>query len=154
MLLVLTLIVGVLGMHALVLISTAPAAGEQMPTSVAMAAAAGPEGPDPVSVGVRDPAAMEGMTTAQPIGDDLEHAAPSGPDAGHGPMPSSMHHLLHLCLAILAALLAIGMAAFALWPAQRPDHQGISIGPLVRQAPRRRAPPTSERLAQLCVLRN
>ncbi len=105
-------------------------------------------------VGPHNPAAMTAAAmVVQSVAEHPEHAADPRHGADHGSMPSSMHQVLHLCLAILAALLVLGMAALALWPTQRPGHQAISLGMLVCRVPRRRPPPTSVRLAQLCVLR-
>lgn len=147
MLLVLPLILGVLCMHALVLIGAAPAIGGHMngPGSVATAPGAAQGMPAHASAGTTDAAAASPL--AQQGTDHSVHGA------GHGSMPSSMHQILHLCLAILAALLVLGMAALALWPTLRPDRRHVRIRALVRRAPRRRPPPTSVRLAQLCVLR-
>lgn len=134
-LLALTLIVGVLCMHALVLIDAAPAAGEQVQPPVAAAHAVpahAPAGPH---------------TTA------VTAAVMHGPDvAGHGSMPSS-HQVMHLCMAILAAMVVLGAVVLALWRTVRADCQGLSTAALVRRAPLRRPPPTSVRLAQLSVLR-
>ncbi|GAY10972.1 hypothetical protein [Pseudonocardia sp. N23] len=77
-------------------------------------------------------------------------AGPAGPAGGH----SVLHDLLHLCLAVLTILLALAGAvllAVVVARATRPDtiHRGgrPAAGP-------RAPPPTSVRLAQLCVLRN
>lgn len=148
MLLMLTLILGVLCMHALILVGTSPTGGGHSVGPGPGAAASGPthEMPAHASAGTGD------ATAASP----LVHAGSDHSDrgAGHGSTPSAMHHVLHLCLAILAALLVVGAVALALRHTLRPDRPGVPIGALVRRAPCWPPPPTSVRLAQLCVLRN
>lgn len=144
MLLVLALIVGVLGMHALVVLPSA--AGHRMPSPVVTAPAVADNGAVHIATAVHDGTAPAAAAGVQLVSDH------PGPGGGHGSSPS--HHVLHLCLAILAALVVLGMAALALWPLQRPDRHEVAIGALTGRAPRRRPPPTSVRLAQLCVLRN
>ncbi len=172
MLLLFTLVIGVLGMHALVLLPSRPDVGGQVaaPDAPFVVAAPGPgqaeradaspgtpTHPMPVPVHVAPPVNMavpDGIT-AVPVGpgpDQPGHGADRSP--GHGSMPSSLHQILHLCLAILAALLVLGAIALALWCTLRPDRHAIRISTLDGRAPRRRPPPTSVRLAQLCVLRN
>lgn len=141
-LLLLALIVGVLGMHALVLVPGTGADARMSPPAAMVHSAvhAGPDhGPAPAT-----PATPVASTTV-----DLP-----GGGAGHGPMPSAVQHGLHLCLAVMAALLVLGVTALVLSRTARPDRPDAPIGALVRRAPRRRPPPTSVRLAQLCVLRN
>lgn len=147
MLFVLPLILGVLCMHALILIGTAPVTDGHIsrPGAAATAPGAAQDMPAHASAGTTD------ATAAYPIAQQGTDHSVHG--AGHGSMPSSMHQILHLCLAILAALLVLGMAALALWPTLRPDRRHVRIRALVRRASRRRPPPTSVRLAQLCVLR-
>lgn len=178
MLLLFALVVGVLGMHALVLLPARPdvdgpvaapdaavVAADPGPWHAQRAGAAPGTPPRPMtpamamtvsdgaagSHGSAEPdvmtAATGGQEPARP-----GHGASHGP--GDGSMPSSLHQVLHLCLAILSALLALGAIALALWRTVRPDRHATRISRLEGRAPPRRPPPTSVRLAQLCVLRN
>lgn len=130
-LLVLTLVLGVLSMHALVLVDA-----EHVGAAPDVAATSMVHGAPAHQAPVADPSMAGGA----------DHP-------GHGPAPSMLHHVLHLCLAIMAALLVVGAVALVLWHTVQPDRRAVRIGALVRRAPRR-PPSTSVRLAQLCVLRN
>lgn len=147
MLLVLTLIVGVLCMHALVLIGTSPAGGGHS-VGHGPVAASSPIQAMPVHASAGTGDAVPASPLVAEGSDHADHGA------RHGSTPSAMHHVLHLCLAILAALVVVGAAALVLWRTLRPDRTSVPIGALVRRAPDRPPPPTSVRLAQLCVLRN
>jgi hypothetical protein len=81
---------------------------------------------------------------------------PEMPGVEHSPdpMPAS-HELLHLCLAVLAAAIALGLTAVAVTILTRRDH--YTAAPCPREVvlvPPRPPPRTAVRLAQLCVLRN
>jgi hypothetical protein len=80
-------------------------------------------------------------------------AAMAGPAGSNG--HAALHDLLHLCLAVLTALALLAVAALlALFVGGRPAG-GDSFAVLGRPVVGPRAPPpTSVRLAQLCVLRN
>lgn len=83
-------------------------------------------------------------------------AVPETPGVEHppDPMPAS-HELLHLCLAVLAAAIALGLAAVAVTILTRRDHHMADPWPReVVLVPPRPPPRTAIRLAQLCVLRN
>jgi hypothetical protein len=178
MLILFALVVGVLGMHALVLLPARPDVDGPVaaPDAAVVAAVSGPGHAQragaapgtpprptapPLTMTVSDgavgphrsaePDVMAAATVGQELG-RLGHGAGHGP--GDGSMPSSLHQVLHLCLAILSALLALGAIALALWRTVRPDRQATRISRLEGRAPPRRPPPTSVRLAQLCVLRN
>jgi hypothetical protein len=70
------------------------------------------------------------------------------------PMPTS-HELLHLCLAVLAAAIALGLAAVVVTILTRRDNHTAAPCPReVVPVPPRPPPRTAVRLAQLCVLRN
>jgi hypothetical protein len=87
----------------------------------------------------------------------VEHAVPamaaSSEMPGHGPM-SMPHTLMHLCLAILAAAIVLGLLAVAvavlLGQQVSPPRTPTPVATRPSRPPRRSA----LRLAQLCVLRN
>lgn len=138
-----TLVLGVLGMHALVLIGSSPAASGSHAAGPALVAA--------MSGAVAHVPSHDAAVSVDSIAAPVDHTGQGG---GHGSMPSMLHHALHLCLAILAALLVVGAVALVLWRTLGPDRAEVPIGVLVRRVPRLRPPSTSVRLAQLCVLRN
>jgi hypothetical protein len=134
MLLLVAVMLGVVAMHAL-------AAGD--------CAECGP-GPGMPPVG----AAAAGM------GGEMDVAGPHAVPVDHGrpgPMPEPMSHdVLHLCLAVLAAAIVLGLTAVAYATRSRrgagPDRRASNeIGTVWPRPPPRR---TAVRLAQLCVLRN
>lgn len=140
MLLVLTLVLGVLGMHALVLVGSSIAATGSHPSGPALVVATSN--------------AVQLMTGHDVAGSAATEAGHSDRSGGHGSTPSLLHHAMHLCLAILAALLVVGAVALVLWRTLSPDRGDVPVGARVRRPPRRLTPPTSVRLAQLGVLRN
>lgn len=79
----------------------------------------------------------------------------SGFESSQPNAPSSaLHDLLHLCLAVLTALLAFAAAALLALLAWRGTRRHASTTGGRPVAGPRAPPPTSVRLAQLCVLRN
>ncbi|WP_433505499.1 hypothetical protein ACQP04_02720 [Pseudonocardia halophobica] len=95
------------------------------------------------------PAKTEVMLLAAPLL-GLSGLESSQPDAPR----SALHDLLHLCLAVLTALLALAAAALlALFVGRATHRDGSPAGGLPVAGPQA-PPPTSVRLAQLCVLRN
>ncbi|RTL61629.1 MAG: hypothetical protein EKK42_34605 [Pseudonocardiaceae bacterium] len=73
---------------------------------------------------------------------------------GHGGR-SVLHDLLHLCMAVLSALTLLAAAALLAWFLGGRTGRSDSVRGVWQPAPGPRAPPpTSVRLAQLCVLRN
>jgi hypothetical protein len=81
------------------------------------------------------------------------HQPPDGSQSPGAPESSALHHLLHICVAILIAALVIGVAVLlALVVTPRGLHRQRITRVLQVCVP---PPlPTSVRLAQLCVLRN
>ena len=70
-----------------------------------------------------------------------------------GPAPAA-HRMLHLCLAVLATVIQLGLALVGLLIlARRPRTPSCRVPRVVSLAPRP-PPPSAVRLAQLCVLRN
>jgi hypothetical protein len=104
------------------------------------------------------PTMAETMAVGSHVGPADSHAGRTGSRAGHtgcdyGSMPAS-HDLLHLCLAVLAVAVVLGLgdAAAAL---VRRGHRSASGRPAGVVTVQPRPPPrTAVRLAQLCVLRN
>jgi hypothetical protein len=80
----------------------------------------------------------------------IDTADPTWPSSGH----SMMHDLLHLCLAVLTALLALAAAALLAVVVARAGRSDTNRRGGRPVAGPRAPPPTSVRLAQLCVLRN
>ncbi|MFE7203387.1 DUF6153 family protein [Pseudonocardia alni] len=133
-LLVLPVLLGLVGMHALVVPAAAPDTGHQ----VAVAAS------------VVEPTDHRVDAAAAP-------SAPVSAAATHHPM-SADHgehdaHLLHLCLAVLAA---VGLGLVAAWLFLGRVMLPVSVTPARQRArgmPAQRPPPVPRRLAQLCVMR-
>ncbi|WP_143105647.1 DUF6153 family protein [Pseudonocardia ammonioxydans] len=134
-LLVLPVLLGLVGMHALVVpAAPAPETGHQ----VAIAAS------------VAGPTGHRADAAATP-------SAPVSAAATHHPM-STDHgehdaHLLHLCLAVLAA---VGLGLLAAWLFLGRLTLPVSVTPArqrARDMPAQRPPPVPRRLAQLCVMR-
>lgn len=152
-LLLLSLVLGVLGMHALVLLPAAPGVGGHVaaPAAPPIAATSDPSAGSAHPMGGPEHGAMPDGSSAAAVGQPSDR---SGHATGHGSTPPSLHHVLHLCLAILTALFLLVAIAPATWSTVRPDRHATPLSGLVRRAPRCRPPPTSVRLAQLCVLRN
>ena len=94
------------------------------------------------------PISMDAATSAAHPASAMELVA-AAPDPG----TTAMSMLMHLCLAVLAALLVLGMLAVAFAVlSRRPRAANISRAVVIAWP---RAPPrTAVRLAQLCVLRN
>ncbi|MBC3193170.1 hypothetical protein H7X46_19095 [Pseudonocardia sp. C8] len=136
-LLVLPVLLGLIGMHALI----APAAPS--PPADPGHTAAGHAVHRSTDHGAHRP---DRPVTASPVTTGHEQ-----PPAGHGDHDAA--HLLHLCLAVLAAA---GLALVSAWlflgrlalpsSAAPARHRGRGI-------PAARPPPVPRRLAQLCVLR-
>ena len=78
------------------------------------------------------------------------HAAGAGPLGRH----SALHDLLHLCLAVLTALLVLSVAALFALLTGSATRRGTPLGGGRPTVGPRAPPSTSVRLAQLCVLRN
>ncbi|GAA1381282.1 hypothetical protein GCM10009613_06950 [Pseudonocardia kongjuensis] len=136
-LLVLPVLLGIVGMHALVAPAAAPTmdTGHQVEAEAAMAAHAD----------------LRAEVASAP-------STPVPATAAHDPMPAEhgehgTAHLLHLCLAILAAA---GLALLAAWLFLGRLTLPASVTPTRRRArgmPAQRPPPVPRRLAQLCVMR-
>jgi hypothetical protein len=167
MVLLLALILGVLGMHALVMppmtmsaditrttvTDTIPAPtvtgdAHVTPTS-APANGAEPHATAMTASGqaVSAMAASEGTASSAAV-----TIAQAGSDPT-SPMPD--HGMAHMCLAVLAAALALALAAALLTAVSHQVGASTHRAPgLVRTAPRRPPPDHAVRLAELCVLRN
>lgn len=145
---VLALLLGVVAMHAMV----APMTDDRA-ASISPADHTGPAFVSVAPLPMISQGAMVGGSSAgvaRPESATLSSGGPSDPAA---PMPMA-HDIMHLCLAVLAAVVALGVAMIVLIVGARERSSA---------APRRtrsvtfaaRPPPrTAVRLAQLCVLRN
>lgn len=148
--LVSALIAGLLGMHALVVAQ--PDHATHSAPAAAMIAAAEHAGSRPGAAPVESAAALAPTPEASSQPHGMSFVAPGPPESqpagGHGG-----HQVLHLCLAILTALLlliaAVGCAVL-LGSVRAAPWARVGCG---RRRPPVRPPPTSVRLAQLCVLR-
>ncbi|MFP5070857.1 DUF6153 family protein [Pseudonocardia nantongensis] len=135
-LLVLPVLLGLVGMHALV----APAAFPATDTGHQVAVDASVAGHTDLRADASTPpsAPVSAAATDDPMpADHGEHDA----------------HLLHLCLAVLAA---VGLALLAAWVFLGRLTLPVSVTParqLARSMPAQRPPPVPRRLAQLCVMR-
>ncbi|TCK21456.1 DUF6153 family protein [Pseudonocardia endophytica] len=129
---VVALVLGLLGMHALVV---GDAGMRDAPMSMDSIPAAAPSEPRSVDRAGEGPAAMPAV------------------NASHGDHGPSTHPMLHLCLAVLAGLmvLLLGIALLRTEPAAVTTTAERGRG---RREPPVRPPPTSVRLARLCVMRN
>ena len=92
------------------------------------------------------------MPSAGDHGTALPAPAAGSASGGHDPM-SALHHMLHLCLAVVTALLLAAVVLLAVLSLRGDRAGAASAGPR-GTGPRAPPPPTSVRLAQLCVLRN
>ena len=144
MLLLGALILGVLAMHSFVV---APAAHSSAPRAVAAswtATVAPDHAPDADMVSAAPVAATDAMS--------LEQEDVGGDATGHG-SSSGLHDLMHLCMAVLAGVVLVIVAALlvlavsAVYRILRTSQRAIVTRPA--QPP----PRTAVRLAQLCVLR-
>lgn len=137
-LLMVALVLGVVAMHTMVL---APGGGHD--------SAAGGSGHVAAAMSSGPPQAV--MDASFPAVHDQAHQDSA---THHGPgSPAAIHDLLHLCLAVLAAL-AVMAALAVVWltaaAATRPHLEPGSGA----TAPARPPPRSAVRLALLCVLRN
>lgn len=143
---VLAVILGLLGMHALVVANGAHSMST--PSQAVLAS------PDTASPMVGSPTVTIPMPSAVVAGADGVAPAdgddPPAPQGDH----SAGHQMLHLCLAVLAALIVLLTALLPAVLRGLPGSPGGSNAGRTRSAPRRRPPPTAVRLAQLCVMRN
>jgi hypothetical protein len=138
-LLILSIAAGLIAMHHLGA-HTPDMHGPDM-SSPAMATAA----PDQAT---EQPISMDAATRAAHPASGMELAA-AAPDPG----TTTMSMLMHLCLAVLAGLLVLGMLAVAFAILSRPP-RAANVSRSVVIAWPRPPPRTAVRLAQLCVLRN
>ena len=137
-LLVLPVLLGLVGMHALVAPAAAPATDTAHQVAVATS--------------------VVGHTDLRADAASAPPAAPVSAAAAHGPMPADhgehdAAHVLHLCLTVLAA---VGLALLAAWLFLGRLTLPVSVTParqLARGMPAQRPPPVPRRLAQLCVMR-
>ena len=129
LLVMLALIAGVLGMHALVV------DGHDMQNGVAAHHATAEPATGPIAVAQMD---ADALMPAQ-------SGTPAGPmDVAHG--------LLHLCLAVLAAIALLLLGLFSVATPAAVAARLLLRGPA--PSPARPPPRSAVRLALLCVLRN
>ncbi|WP_234027740.1 hypothetical protein [Pseudonocardia dioxanivorans] len=140
-------------MHTAVAIPPTAVHGGSVTAAAEATIASATASPDPAaafSSGPRAAAAEVVVASAMSGMDDGALTGPAEPAGGH----SALHDLLHLCLAVLTALLALAVAALLAFVLGRTAQPGtITRGGRPVVGPRA-PPPTSVRLAQLCVLRN
>ncbi len=138
--LVLPVLLGLLGMHALAAppvssgVHHAPAAAPVVTHGGTLHDAPGPAHPGPHGVA---PAGAQGAAHPDPRG--VPHDGAS--------------HLLHLCLAVLAAGVVLAAAVLLAGFAPLPSSRGPAGPGSPRTAPVARPPPVPRRLALLCVSR-
>jgi len=154
-LLVLVLAAGLIGMHHLIAGHPDALAGATQPVAASAMVAMGPvvASGAAASTGIR-PVAGRAATPGQ---DGPGFAvAPSARISGPGPVMNMpvMDMLMHACLAVLAALSVLALAAaVGLLTLSRPADDRARPRPAVPHWARP-PPRTAVRLAQLCVLRN
>lgn len=139
-LLVLPVLFGLVGMHALVVPAAAPATdtGHQVAVAVSVTGPADHRADAASSASAAPSAPVSAAVADRPMSaDHSEHDA----------------HLLHLCLAVLAA---VGLGLLAAWLFLGRLTLPVSVTPARQRArgmPAQRPPPVPRRLAQLCVMR-
>lgn len=143
MLLVLAALVGIVAMHSMV----GPSHDEAMPAPSGLSLVA-----SPVEPGGHAHSAIAGPTVGVHVATVMTTAASSG----DGPMsPMSMPHaLMHLCLAVVATGIVLGLLAVVLVAVMPDQRSRLNRAPRTGVRPARPPLPTGARLAQLCVLRN
>lgn len=147
--LVLPVLLGLLGMHAL----AAPSAHSRVHDRPAVAAHLAPH---PASHSALHSALHDGPARAAAV---PAHPVPDGASAGatrpgpHGSSHNGAAHLLHLCLAVLVAGVVLAVAVLLSGWTPLPSSRG-PVGPgRPRTGPTGRPPPVPRRLALLCVSR-
>jgi hypothetical protein len=135
-LVVLALLVGVVAMHSL-----------PMPTP----AHAGPG----AAAATTDDLHGHGHAPAEMVAPVDPTSAGMSSEMRPGPaQPPDVHTMMHLCLAVLGALLLLVLRAVTFVVGTRSDADVVAIRVRIAALRPRPPPPTSVRLAQLCVLRN
>jgi hypothetical protein len=146
LLVVLALIAGVLGMHALVVAGHDRHIGVGDTGHHVMAEpATGPISTDHIATGH---ITVEPITAAAQMAADALMPA----QAGHSRPTDVAHGLLHLCMAVLAAIALLLLGLFAVATPTAVAGRLLLRGPA--PAPARPPPRSAVRLALLCVLRN
>lgn len=153
----LSLIVGVVTMHSTVAchaVGDATVGSHGSPASAPVAGSPHSGGTGEATLSdMSHMVSVESLTVAVPAALAVEVvSAMEDHSAPHDPM-SALHDLLHLCLAVLTGLLVLAAAvllALLLMRRLRPSAPGTARPVTGSRSP----PPTSVRLAQLCVLRN
>lgn len=96
------------------------------------------------------------VDTEMPAGHAVMSATadPYGDHTPDDPEPAPAHNMLHLCMAILCAVVPLLLLAWLLLRTMRPDDDGAATKPAWPRAPAR-PPPLGGRglLNSLCVLR-
>jgi hypothetical protein len=133
-LVVLALLVGVVAMHSL-----------PMP----MPAHAGPGAAAATTDDLHGHAPAEMVAPVDPTSAGMSSEMRPGPA-----QPPDVHTMMHLCLAVLGALLLLVLRAVTFVVGTRSDADVVAIRVRIAALRPRPPPPTSVRLAQLCVLRN
>nr|WP_062396770.1 DUF6153 family protein [Pseudonocardia sp. AL041005-10] len=142
--LVLPVLLGLLGMHAL----AAPPVSSGVHHAPAAAPAAAPVVTHGGTLHDSPGPSHPGAHGAAPAGEP--GAAHPGP---HGVPHDGASHLLHLCLAVLAAGVVLAAAVLLAGVAPLPSSRGPAGPGSPRTAPAARPPPAPRRLALLCVSR-
>jgi hypothetical protein len=150
-LLLLAVVLGVVIMHAPLAGSDVPAADE--PVSVGPMSTTDQEPP-----GVVDHAAAAVMTAGSAFASLVDGDVGGTHDmaAGdHDSMPAgALHDLMHLCLAVLAGLVVLGLAGFLAFLLYEPARSAAAVRSAPVIVPPGPPPRMAVRLAHLCVLRN
>ena len=143
-LLVVAALVGLVAMHSI--IGPSHDSAMQAPPSLSLMAS-------PVATDVHSGSEIVPSPPGGHVGTAMTH--PDGSDGGPMSPMSMPHALMHLCLAVMAAGIVLGLLAVAGFVAVTP-HQRTRVGRVARNGVRPARPPlpTATRLAQLCVLRN
>lgn len=143
--LVLPVLLGLLGMHAL----AAPSAHSGVHDRPAVTARPAPH--SGLHSALRDEPARAAAVPAHPVPDGASAGA-TRPDP-HGSSHDGAAHLLHPCLAVLVAGVVLAVAVLLPGWAPLPAWRG-PVGPgRPRTGPTGRPPPVPRRLALLCVSR-
>jgi hypothetical protein len=145
--LLLAVLLGIVTMHALV--------GESTATTVPVAAtptASHAQQPEHVDMSLLDGARMTTVTSAIAAAPGPMQASPTAPMPM--PMPTSSHDLMHLCLAVLVALVVLLTRLLLRSQVRLPETAPAPVTHSVDPTPRRPPPGHAVRQAELCVLRN
>jgi hypothetical protein len=156
-LLLLAVVLGVVVMHSPVAGPATPAATDPMPAGPMSLEpmAVTPSAVAPMPLGHGPPGAV--LTPGTGLASAVDAHLPSTQDGSagdHDSMPAgALHELMHLCLAVLAGLVVLGLVVLV-FLLRRAARSAAALLPAPVVVPPRPPPRTAVRLAQLCVLRN